>query len=103
MDEALLILCDLARRKCKITWNDDDTDTRVMEMVENAVPTMIHKLGMGSLTAEEFLKPGLVKTLFENYCLYDWNNMVNEFDRNYREDILTARHRYEVMQNGETQ
>ena len=42
-----------------------------------------------------FLSPGMT-TLFENYCMYDWNDMIEEFSKNYREEIIGERHKYEV-------
>lgn len=88
----------LAKNKCKVTWEDDDTDARITEIVENAAEALKHKLGMKGMPDEVFLRPGLTRTIFENYCLYDWNNTINEFDKNYRIEILAQRHIYEVEQ-----
>lgn len=101
--ETLEALCTLVKRKCKITWDDPDTEERVVEIVENAVTAMSHKLGMNETSPEAFLDAGLTKTLFENYCMYDWNNMTEEFDKNYLRDILTERHRYEVENANQTE
>lgn len=95
-EETLASLCALVKRKCKITWDDPDTDERVTEIVENAAEAMRHKLGISGASPEVFLSAGLTKTLFENYCMYDWNDATEEFDKNYLKDILTERHRYEV-------
>ena len=85
------------RRICRITWNDEDTNSRVTSIVDNAVPHLHHKLGMpGEPSPGDFVKPGTERKLFENYCLYCWNNMPEEFEKNYRRDILTVRHKYEV-------
>lgn len=101
-DETLQKLCDIVKRKCKITWNDTDTDTRVEEIVVNADESMRHMLGMKGASADAFLEPGKTKTLFENYCMYDWDNMLEEFEPNYRRDILTERHKNEVKNAKET-
>lgn len=92
----LIMLCKVAKRKCKITWNDGDTETRVTEIVENAVEALRHHLGMGDVAPDVFLKPGMAKILFENHCMYDWNNMLDEFEQNYKKEILAVRHKYEV-------
>lgn len=85
------------RRICRITWNDEDTNARVTSIVDDAVPHLHHKLGMpGDPSPGDFTKPGTERMLFENYCLYCWNNMPEEFEKNYRRDILTVRHKYEV-------
>lgn len=94
--EILRKLGELVKRKCKITWVDEDTEKRIREIVENAVVTLRHKLGMRDAPLETFLDPGATKTLYENYCMYDWNDMLEEFDGNYKKEILAVRHRYEV-------
>lgn len=92
----LLMLRRVAKRKCKVTWNDADTEERITEIVDNAVEALRHKLGMGDATPEAFLEPGMTKTLFENYCMYDWNDMLDDFEENYQKEIIAERHRYEV-------
>lgn len=84
------------KRKCKVTWDDIETDERIAEITENAVEVLRHKLGMCDAAPRDFLIPGIARTLFENYCMYDWNNMLQEFDKNYIREILAARHIYEV-------
>lgn len=94
--QTLKELSKIIKRKCKITWDDDDTDTRLEEIIENADESMRHMLGMKGASADAFLEPGKTRTLFENYCMYDWDNMLEEFEINYRREILAVRHRYEV-------
>lgn len=90
-------LIEIARRACRITWNDSETDDRIKTIVENAVPHLHHKFGMpGEPSTGIFEKPGTERMLFENYCLYCWNNVPDEFEKNYLRDILTVRHKYEV-------
>ena len=95
-EETLQELCDIVKRKCKITWSDTDTDIRVEEIVANADESMRHMLGMKGASADAFLEPGKARTLFENYCMYDWDNMLEEFETNYKKDILAVRHINEV-------
>lgn len=90
-------LIEFARRICRITWNDDDTDARITSIVENAVTHLHHKFGMpGEPSPGIFENPGTERMLFENYCLYCWNDIPEEFEVNYKRDILTVRHKYEV-------
>ncbi len=99
MDKAIIDkLIELAKDKCKISWNDKDTEKKVRTMVENAAVVLKHKLGM-KRDADAFTEPGQARMLFENYCLYDWNNMTAEFEKNYKSEILTERHKNEV-ENG---
>ena len=87
----------LARRECRITWHDEETDAKVQTIVENAVPHLWHKFGIpGDPSPGIFEVPGTERMLFGNYCGYCWNNVPEAFEQNYRRDILTVRHRYEV-------
>ncbi len=83
------------RRKLNITWDDDDTTARIEEIIESAIPTMIHKLGIADPDFD-FSIPGMENNLFKSYCLYEWNHCVNEFDENYANDIAQVRARHEV-------
>ena len=89
-------LVKIVKRKCKITWQDDDDEQRIIEIVEDADVTMRHMLGMKGASADAFLKPGLSKTLFKEYCLYAWNNVADQFEDNYRKEIIAERHKNEV-------
>lgn len=93
------------RRKLNITWDDDDTTARVEEIIESAIPIMLHKLGIADPDFD-FSKPGQENNLFKSYCLYEWNHCANEFDDNYANDIGQVREKYEVAhhlaESGET-
>lgn len=95
-------LSDLAKKKCRITWSDENTENTVRDMVENAVEALPHRLGMTNAEPEDFLEPGMTRTLFETYCLYDWNNALEEFETNYSREILAERHKHEVKRYAET-
>lgn len=86
------------RRKLNITWDDDDTTARIEEIIESAIPTMIHKLGIADPDFD-FSVPGMENNLFKSYCLYEWNHCGNEFDDNYANDIAQVRARHEVKQH----
>ena len=83
------------KRKCNITWNDDDTDDRVEEIIQSAIPTMLHKLGIADPNFD-FSEPGVENTLFKAYCFYEWNHCAEEFDDNYANDIGQVREKHEV-------
>lgn len=82
---------------CRITWTDEVTEARVSQIMEDAAVHLHHQLGMpDEPTQDAFADAGTERMLFLNYCLYSWNNMEESFAENYRRDILTARHKYEV-------
>lgn len=83
------------KRKLNITWEDEDTNARVNDIIIAAIPVMIHKLG---ITEREFdfSIAGPENTLFLAYCLYAYNHCENEFDENYSNNIAQARAVWEV-------
>lgn len=94
MSETLLAQ---VRRKLNITWEDTDTDNRVCDIINQARAVMLDKLGITD-TAFDFSSAGIENMLFLAYCLYLYNHCENEFDDNYRENILQARAKNEVVQ-----
>lgn len=80
--------------KLKITWEDDSTDERLKQIVSSAKLIMIHKLGLAEGFA--FTDSGMEQNLFLNYCMYEWNNSANQFDSNYRNEIMQVRAKWEV-------
>lgn len=89
-------LIDQVKRECKITWNSEETEEHIKEIVESAVPSMMHRLGVKEQDERELLEPGLAKRLLLKYCQYCWNNAEEYFEENYAKEILMQRHRYEV-------
>lgn len=83
------------KRKLNITWNDDDTDTRVEEIIQSAIPALLHKLGIADPNFD-FSAPGMENNLLKMYCFYEWNHCLNEFDDNYSNDIAQVRAKHEV-------
>lgn len=89
------ILINQVKRKLNITWEDDETNARVEDIIQSAIPDLIHKLGITDLEFD-FSVPGAANTLFLAYCLYEWNHTLNEFDENYSRLIAQVRAKYEV-------
>ena len=90
-------LLSQVERKCNITWSDEDTTKRLTEIIENAIPDLIHRLGITS-SEFDFSNPGVENNLLLNYCLYEWNHSLNEFFDNYAEPIAQIRAKNEVAQ-----
>lgn len=83
------------KRKLNITWDDADTTARLEEIIESAIPTLKHKLGISD-SDFDFSAEGTENMLFKNYCLYEWNHCVNEFDANYFNDIAQVQAQWAV-------
>ena len=88
-------LFDQVKRKLNVTWEDDDTTARIEEIIDSAIPTLIHKLGIANPDFD-FSVPGMENNLFRSYCLYEWNHCANEFDDNYANEIGQVREKHEV-------
>ena len=95
-EEKVRLLVEMAKRECKITWNQVETEELIEGIVQDAIPTIMHKLGIKEADELDLVKPGMVRRLFLKFCLYAWNNMLEEFEHNYVAEILTERHKYEV-------
>lgn len=98
MNETILV--QQVKRKLNITWEDVDTDNRVSDIINQAKSVMLFKLG---ITDEgfDFGEAGIVNMLFLAYCLYLYNHCENEFEDNYKAEILQARSLFEVKQYAE--
>lgn len=88
-------LFEQVRRKLNITWEDEDTDARVEDIIKSAIPTLIHKLGITDKDFD-FSVAGQENKLFLAYCLYEYNHCANEFDANYAQDIAEVQAKNDV-------
>lgn len=92
MTETLL---SQVKRKLNITWDDEDTTARVNDIIQSAIPALMHKLGIADPNFD-FSVPGMANNLFLAYCLYEFNHSLHEFDTNYANDIAQVRAKFEV-------
>lgn len=88
-------LIEQVKRKLNITWNDEDTNARLEDIIAAAIPDLKHKLGIADPDFD-FSVAGTENTLFLAYCLYEFNHSLNEFDDNYANMIAQTRAKYEV-------
>lgn len=97
MDGNTKQLFEMAKRKCSITWQDEETDEKILEIVEESMIAIRDKIGIPTCQIPSiFLKPSRERGLWKNYCLYMWNNVEDEFDRRYLNEIMQARRKYEA-------
>ena len=80
------------KRELRITWNDEETDASIREIIADAEIALNHKLGAEC----DYEAPGPIRRLFVNYCIYAYNNCLNEFDSAYMNEIYQIRHKLEV-------
>lgn len=83
------------KRKLNITWDDEETTARIEEIIDSAIPDLIHKLGITD-SDFDFSIAGAENTLMLAYCLYEWNHALSDFDLNYERMIAQVRAQHEV-------
>ena len=88
------VLLNQVKRKLNITWDDDVTTARLEEIIASAIPDLKHKLGI--VGDFDFSAEGMENILFLNYCLYEWNHAIAEFDLNYERMIAQVRSKNDV-------
>ena len=86
----------LVKRHLNITWDDNDTDNKLEDLIDDAAESLCHLLGNGEI---DFAAPGMARRLFLSYCLYLWNDSGDEFEKAYLADIIHLRQRYEVQRD----
>ena len=84
---------DQVKRHLHITWTDQDTDARVVDIMTDAEAALNHKLG----AEPDYFSPGQERRLYLAYCLYLWNDCAEQFDAAYRAEIMQIRHKYSVQ------
>jgi hypothetical protein len=89
------LLTARVKRKLNITWEDEVTNARVDDIMDDVDPYLRHKLGV---SAEfDFSTPGTERDLFLSCCLYEWNHIPrDEWEENYKHTIANLRDRYAV-------
>lgn len=84
---------NLLKEELFITWEDERTDSRLLRIIENAIPSMNFKLGY----EVDYKAEKIAQNLFLQYCVYVYNGVANEFDANYYHEINQLRIYYAVL------
>lgn len=86
------LLMQALKDKLHITWDEEETNRKLIQIIESAKVTLDYKLGANI----DYYSLGQEQNLFLNYCMYLYNNCANEFDDNYINEIYQIRQMYEV-------
>lgn len=92
-------LTEAVRRKLRITWNDDATDARVADVAAHATPAVARLVGIDpadGTAMEAMLADPEAVALVCNAAYYEWNDAMDEFRRNYADEIHAMRIRNEM-------
>jgi hypothetical protein len=94
MGETLL---DLAKRKLRITYEDDATDKRLEEIIADAEAELSDSLGICD-AGFDFSEAGSERSLLINLVFYEFNQAADEFWLNYAGKIAQCREKWMVRQ-----
>ena len=81
---------EAVKRKLNVTWQNPETDGRLDDVIAIASPTLASRIGYEHTHA---FSPadGEPWGLFLNACLYEFSDALDDFWRNYAEELRTAR------------
>lgn len=88
-------LLQALKDKLCITWDDSNIDRKVSDILDRGISAIIFKLGLPDNFSFDINCPET--NLLLNYCFYEYNDAIDEFDYNYRSDILQLRAKNEVF------
>lgn len=83
-------LLSLLRKKLLITWSSEETDSELIRIIEDAIPAVSDKIGVEE-NSIDFSQPGRERSLFLEYCKYQWNDYGHVFDQENRGEIIDLR------------
>lgn len=76
------------RRKLNVTWIDQQTEERLEDVVDTVAPALAPRCGLPADHAFRKCEPEWA--LFLNACLYEYSDALDDFWRNYAEEIGEA-------------
>lgn len=78
------------KRKLSISWDDQQTDLRVADVMDATTAWLNSRLGFPA-THEFTSTDGEPWPLFLNACLYEWSNALDAFAESYAAEIRSCR------------
>ena len=77
-----------------VTWKDNDDQIKIIILKSmNYLQSKVYQ----KLTIEVFSGYDIEHTLLIERCRYDWNNALNEFEKNFASEILAYIQKYALM------
>lgn len=87
-------LLDLCRLELQITWDDDDTDTRIINHIKNGVTFIIDRCGV---VDKDFEAGGKANALLLAYVRRGMSGDLSTFEKDYLSDIVALQTEFEVV------
>ena len=92
-NDDLTVLLDLCRLELQITWNDDDTNARIVNNIKNAITFINDKTGA---EISDFMAGGKANALFLAYVRRAQSGDTSTFEKDYLSDIVGLQTEFEV-------
>ena len=92
-DNDITTLLDLCRLELQITWNDDDTNARIVTHIKNAITFINDKTGA---EISDFMAGGKANALFLAYVRRAQSGDTSSFEKDYLSDIIGLQTDFEV-------
>lgn len=96
MDELL----NLVKRNLNITWSDENTDSRLIEYIEDGIEELKEYAGYEGI---DFTKAGLERKLLFAYCRYANSDALEMFKENFMSELLSLNLKYRVKEARENE
>lgn len=97
-NEQLTALLDNCRLELQITWNDDDTNARIVNHIRNGITYLNRVTGA---TDEDFEAGGKANALLLAYVRRAVSGDTSTFEADYLSDIIALQTDFEVDSYGE--
>lgn len=86
-------LFEQVRRKLRVSYEDDETDERITEIMDQADFDLRSMLGISD-PRFTFEDPGPEQSLFLSYCFYEWNDALDDFAVSFEAKIAQVRDKW---------
>ena len=87
--DPMVALLAAAKTYLQITWTDDETDNRLIQLIHAGEQYLNSKYGADDL---DYSAPGMVQTLLFEFVRYGRDGALDVFENNYRSMILALQH-----------
>lgn len=86
------------KNQLNITWSDDDTDNKVQSIIKRAQAKMNSYAGTELTISPEEDSKNLTSDfqLFLDCCRYIYNDCLEDFEVNFKNDLINLRIRYQI-------
>lgn len=85
-------LLDDVKNRLNITWQDDDTDRKILDLIDDGIAYLNDKQGRPG----DYMRPGYPRSLLFEYVRYARDDALDVFENNYQHMILAMQNQGRV-------